>query len=121
MDLAAATSTRVGEAANDQFAIHVEANFDADADGIGDYLSGATFNDAAGAEAGALYLWYGPLAAGIGSAAGADAKWTGVHPGEQVGFGVAIAGDVDGDGRDDMLASATGHEGTGAAYLVLGR
>ena len=45
--------------------------------------------------------------------------------GEAAGSSVAIVGDVNGDGRDDMLVGALGNEaggeGAGAAYLIYGR
>jgi hypothetical protein len=48
----------------------------------------------------------------------------GATMGDQVGFSVANAGDVNGDGFDDLLISAhslSGFGGTGASYLIFGQ
>ncbi len=53
------------------------------------------------------------------------AQLTGEQPLENAGYAVAFAGDVDGDGFDDVLAGARndsdGGEGAGAVYLLHGR
>ncbi len=44
--------------------------------------------------------------------------------GDQAGFSLAAAGDMDGDGHDDLLVGAPGSDlggsDAGAAFLVLG-
>jgi hypothetical protein len=60
----------------------------------------------------------------------ADAKFVGEHWGDQAGFSVASAGDVDGDGRDDVVigspyqtaggGSYGEDDAAGAAYLMTG-
>jgi hypothetical protein len=55
----------------------------------------------------------------------ADAKLVGEKRGDGAGFSVSGAGDVDGDGHDDVLVAAWGNDnegGTdaGAAYLLYG-
>lgn len=59
---------------------------------------------------------------GAYSLANADAAWTGESAGDMAGYAVSFAGDVDGDGRDDVLIGAPGVdvevELLGAAYLV---
>ena len=58
------------------------------------------------------------------SLAQADAQFTGEAANDQAGGSVSGAGDVNGDGFDDLLVGAgdnsEGGEWTGAAYLVLG-
>jgi hypothetical protein len=54
-----------------------------------------------------------------------DAKLVGEHDGDVAGVSVSGAGDVDGDGHDDLLVGAYGNKKggayyVGAAYLVLG-
>lgn len=90
---------------------------DLDGDGRGDLLVAAPHVPGPGADTGAAFAWLAPIASG----AAPDATIAGLAEGDQAGHHVVAAGDVDGDGRDDLLASATGHEGTGAGYLVLGR
>ena len=59
-----------------------------------------------------------------GSLSGADAEYTGKAVGDYAGWSVAGAGDVNGDGFDDLVVGAWGNDegGTaaGATYLVLG-
>lgn len=50
----------------------------------------------------------------------AAAKLMGEDPGDGAGVGVAAAGDVDGDGLDDLLVGAYGNGLGGSAYLVSG-
>lgn len=53
----------------------------------------------------------------------ADAVWTGERDLDVAGYAVRFAGDVDGDGRDDLLVGSPGVDTTvelaGAAYLIL--
>ncbi len=111
----------LGEAADDWASV-VAAAGDVDGDGYDDILVGASGQDAGGADAGAAYLLYGPVLTDL-SLASADAKFVG----EAAGNGAAIvagAGDVDGDGYDDILIGAPGEdtagENAGAVYLILG-
>jgi hypothetical protein len=51
----------------------------------------------------------------------ADARFTGIHPAEWLGFGSSGVGDLDDDGLDDMLIGAPATAGyTGAGYLFYG-
>jgi hypothetical protein len=57
---------------------------------------------------------------------GADVVIDGLPAGSETGYAVGAAGDVNGDGRPDMLigarrASAPGRERSGAVYVVFGR
>ena len=49
-----------------------------------------------------------------------DGRILGAVAGETLGSRVTAVGDVDGDGRDDFLAAATGYSGGGAAWLFHG-
>jgi hypothetical protein len=95
---------------------------DVDADGHDDLLVGAFLNEEGGPAAGAAYLVLGPVT-GTRNLRLADAKLLG-DEGDQAGTGIAAAGDVDGDGHDDLLVGAPGNDeggrDAGAAYLVLG-
>jgi hypothetical protein len=80
-------------------------------------------NDDGGEDAGAAYLVLGPLT-GTLDLSRADAKFVGEHTAAYAGNSVSGAGDVDGDGRDDLVIGAReddeGGDLAGAAYLVLG-
>ncbi|MCB9758554.1 MAG: FG-GAP repeat protein [Alphaproteobacteria bacterium] len=57
---------------------------------------------------------------GTVAASGADAVIVGTATNDYVGVDVQPAGDVDGDGDDDLLIGAFGYNGGGAAFLMLG-
>ncbi|MCB9916662.1 MAG: FG-GAP repeat protein [Planctomycetes bacterium] len=83
----------------DQLGAAVAAAGDADGDGRDDLWIGAPFADVGAFNAGAARAW--------SSASGALLfTCTGDALGDQLGFALARAGDVDGDGRDDLLAVA---------------
>jgi hypothetical protein len=99
---------------------HAVANAgDVDGDGIDDVLLGAPYADGAESYSGAAYLFEGPLA---GSLVGSDANtiFLGSTTGDLAGFAVASAGDVDGDGRPDLLVGAPEDDTHGAASGVAG-
>ncbi len=83
---------------------------DVDGDGFDDVLIGAPWQGSTGAAL--LFL-------GSGGGLGAAPSWTGSGPGpeSELGATVAGAGDVDGDGYDDVAAGAPG---VGRALLWLG-
>lgn len=92
-------------------------------DGFADVLLGAPEEDAGGNEAGAAWLFYGPISGELGVAA-ADAKFIGENNDDYVGVSVDGAGDMDGDGFGDLVLGArlddAAASNAGAAYLVRG-
>jgi len=112
----------LGEA-EDDYAGAALASGDVDGDGQPDLLIGAYGNDEADTNAGKVYLTYGP-ATGTVDLATADASLLGEQSEDDAGLSVAIPGDVDGDGRDDLLIGAPGAKDgvveTGKAYLLYG-
>jgi hypothetical protein len=123
--LAAADYSFVGENTGDSAGISVSSAGDVDGDGLDDLLVGAYENDDGGTSAGKAYLI---LAASLGSTSTidlslADYSFVGENPGDLAGHSVAGAGDVDGDGLDDLLVGAHGNNdggnGAGKAYLIL--
>ncbi len=115
----------VGETARDEAGRSVAGSGDVNADGYADFLIGAYGNSDGSLEGGAVYLLLGGPMPASASLSFADAEYTG-RAGDKVGAGTSVsgAGDVDGDGHDDILIGAcedneAGFD-AGAAYLVLG-
>ncbi|HIG11883.1 MAG: hypothetical protein ABGY71_15775 [bacterium] len=92
----------------------VAAAGDLDGDGKNDVWIGAPFNDSGSFNAGSAYAHSGVTGARLHTISGASA-------GDQLGFRVAAAGDIDGDGVTDLLACAPSADATGldSGSLVL--
>ena len=117
-ELSTADARLVGEQPSDYAGGSVSGAGDVDGDGRDDLLIGSWQG-----AANAAYLVLGPVT-GTLDLSGADAKLVGEAADDGAGAGVSRAGDVDGDGRDDVLVGAwlndDGGDRAGAAYLVLG-
>jgi hypothetical protein len=107
-----------GEAADDLFGQALTVG-DVNGDGNDDLIVAAPLHDAAATDAGAVYVFHGPLTSSPLSAAQASVKLLGqgAVAGDRFGGSVA-AGDLDGDGRAELIVGATRHDvGAGAGAM----
>jgi len=120
-DLSTADAKIVGEAINQYVGTSIASAGDVDADGQDDILLGAYGDGEGGSQAGAAYLMLGPVSGEV-SISTADTKLIGEVAGDSAGRCVSSAGDVDADGRPDLLVGAlyenSGGTDSGAAYLL---
>ncbi len=130
-----------GDVTGDAAGVSVSGAGDINGDGIADIIIGVTGADAGGAEAGAAYVIYGTNT-GFGSLVSGRQVLDltgftvaqgfiiqGDAAGDQAGGSVSGAGDINGDGVDDLIVGAPGGDDGGAAqfgspgeaYVIFGR
>ncbi|MGD8375349.1 MAG: FG-GAP-like repeat-containing protein [Acidobacteriota bacterium] len=103
------------------YGVSVAGAGDVNGDGFGDVLVGASLHDSGSPDTGRIFLY-------LGSAYGLTAWPQAVHDGANreawLGYQVASAGDVNGDGFADIVAGSHGHSDEflrqGGAFLWLG-
>jgi hypothetical protein len=125
-DLSKADATFIGESPGDNSG-SVAGVGDVNNDGYDDILIGAYQNSEGGSGAGQTYLILGRSSGwtlGM-SLSNADASFIGESAGDNSGEVISGAGDVNGDGFDDLIIGAVGNDEAGAlsgqTYLVFGR
>jgi PKD repeat protein len=108
----------IGENSWDEFGFSVSTAGDVNGDGFADVVVGAWGNDEGGDNNGKAYVYHGSPA-GLGT----TPAWSRTgDDGEQFGYSVSTAGDVNGDGYDDLIVGApyNGATDAGAASVYLG-
>jgi hypothetical protein len=126
-DLSNADASFWGEQAYDYSGYSVDGAGDVNGDGYDDILIGAYGNSEGGSSAGQTYLILGKASgwAMDTSLSNADASFRGENDYDAAGTWVAGAGDINGDGYDDILIgapyNADGGSNAGQTYLVLGK
>ena len=119
--------------ANDQSGFSVSSAGDVNGDGYDDLIIGANRADPNGDRSGETYIVYGGASApgteGVLDLSDLDGSngftLTGIDAGDQSGFSVSSAGDVNGDGYDDLIIGApyafpNGDRRAGETYIVYG-
>ncbi len=126
-DLSTADASFRGEDSNDQSGRAVSGAGDVNGDGFDDLLIGAPYDENGGTDAGQTYLILGK-ASGWSmdtNLSNADASFWGEDEGDEAGTSVSSAGDVNGDGYDDILIGAPKNEdrgfNSGKTYLIFGK
>ncbi|HEX6882807.1 MAG TPA: IPT/TIG domain-containing protein [Planctomycetota bacterium] len=88
-------------------------------DGIADLAVGAPASSRAGLGSGAVFVFNGRAGLTSADTASADATFDAAAAGDALGEGL-LAGDIDEDGRAELLIGAPRHAGMGRAYLLFG-
>jgi hypothetical protein len=126
-DLSKAHASFWGEDAGDYSGYSVAGAGDVNGDGYDDILVGAYEDDDGGSNAGQVYLIFGKPGGWTMDfdLSNADASFVGENADDEAGYPVAGAGDVNGDGYDDILIGASwnddGGHWTGQTYLIFGK
>ena len=120
-----------GDAAGDRAGFSVSSAGDVNGDGIDDLIVGAPTGDDGGTDAGEAYVIFGEAGAtraniDLTNLAAADGFIIqGDLAGDLAGFSVSSAGDINGDGIDDLIVGAPGGDNGGAnvggAYVIFGK
>jgi len=123
LSLSDADIVLAGEATNDAAGADLDVVGDVDGDGVADLLVSGHWNDDAGTNAGVVYLASTADLSSMTDLGDSYAIFEGESGGDNLGWHLGSAGDVDGDGQGDMLmgafASDEGGSYSGMAYLVL--
>ncbi len=126
-----AGSVRItGGATNDESGSALSSAGDVNGDGRDDVIVGAPLADGSSRhDAGSAFVVYGGRRSGnlnLGTLGSAGFRIDGARKNDHAGWSVAGAGDVNGDGIDDVIVGAPGADdhgrtGSGAAYVIYGR
>jgi hypothetical protein len=121
--LSTADTTITADASGDLFS-EVAWVGDVNSDGIDDLMVGAQLWDGAGAESGGAFLFFGPVSTSGAASSAADVVISGDGADHNAGSSLGGAGDVNGDGVNDVLVAAKnddeGASNAGAVYIAYG-
>ena len=115
-----------GIAAGDQSGNSVSSAGDVNGDGIDDLIIGARAADPNGDYSGQSYVVFGnstgfSATLNLSTLNGTNGfAINGIAAGDQSGYSVSSAGDVNGDGIDDLIIGARGGSSSGQSYVVFG-
>ena len=119
-----------GGSAGDQSGFSVSNAGDINGDGLSDLIVGAPGDDPNGNGSGAAFVVFGKSSGTAVELSDVEAGTggfviNGVSAGDQSGYSVSNAGDVNGDGLEDLIVGAPGDDpngnGSGASYVVFGK
>ena len=120
-----------GVAADDYAGSSVSGAGDINGDGLADLIVGAFSADPNGSQSGAAYVVFGKAGGfaatlNLSGLTGANGfRIAGVAAGDNAGFSLSAAGDVNGDGVDDLIVGAqmadVNGANSGAAYVIYGK
>jgi len=123
LDLSLADAKITGEADGDLAGNSVSNAKDMNGDGNDDILIGAYKEDSGSNNAGATYVFFGPVTGTIDLST-AYIKLLGESSGDESGCSISGVGDTNGDNLDDILIGVrneiSGGNQAGAAYLIYG-
>jgi hypothetical protein len=126
-DIGDADASFIGENPYENTGIFIDGGGDFNADGFDDFIIGSAANSDGGTIAGKTYLIFGKANGWLmdKSLSKADASFLGENEEDISGRFVECAGDVNGDGFDDILISAIWNDkngcNAGQVYLILGK
>ncbi len=127
MSPSSVNATFFGEYTDDRLGYHVNQAGDVNGDCIDDIIVGAVFNQDAGERAGKVYLIFGKkngwnLNVNISTV---NASFHGEGSNDYLGASLSDAGDINGDGYDDIIIGAHGREyngyNSGKTYIIFGK
>lgn len=114
----------VGEAENDRIGYSIAGGGDLNDDGYADFIFGTIYEDTAAKNAGAMYIMYGQADKLSGEIdISSYPKYLGSDTKDRFGEALAIPGDLNGDGFDDIIAGGQrfGNSRSGETFVIYGQ
>ena len=113
-----------GNAAFDYFGAASTSIGDVNGDGFDDFAISAYGNGDAGPSTGKVYVFFGGAFDETTTLSDANCTFEGEHAFDQAGWSLAGGGDIDGDGKGDVLIGAPDYDhmgsDSGVVYLIYG-